>query len=307
MPTLSMTAKGFKAPFNIHNGTSNRNITQKQCIKFAVAVGNSHFSRAFGRTATALALASYRAAAIRCVLDFGHNTLRIRAEYSQLESTEKINLSYWIGMTFTAIAADRILGVPRLTHATRQSGLRKVNPRSRSLADLVGEDQQHRWHVFEAKGRQTTPSATHRKDWKAQARTVRSINNTNVSTRSYCVGLLATPCSFEMVDPPPRRRDPVDLKIDSDDLGLGYYRPFVEFLQTDVRTMTRNKRTVFVRPITFDPIDNMSIYIGLENRHFSAAERRAEIPFSVKEYEDDTLYIGKDGVAVATSKGPCDL
>ncbi len=96
MATLKITAMRFKHPFNVINGVTNPTISTKRCIKYATVVGNSHYSRAFSRTKTALALAAYRAMAVRCVIDFGHPELRARAEYSNLEPSEKVNLSFWI-------------------------------------------------------------------------------------------------------------------------------------------------------------------------------------------------------------------
>ena len=170
MATIDLRVSGYGAPYAGFNGNSTPRLTRTKCIKFAQAVGISHYSTSFGRTPTALAMATYRAMPIRCVLDFGGAALVPYGQYSQLESTEKINLSYWIGMTFTAFAADQVLSVPRTIHAL-QGGHRiaRANPKSKSLADLIGQDAALNWHIFEAKGRQTVPSAPDRAAWKAQA------------------------------------------------------------------------------------------------------------------------------------------
>ena len=307
MPTLNITASRFRSAFSHLRGIYAPNLTRKKCIKFAQVVGNSHFSRAYGRTATALALASYRAMAVRCVLDFTQSQVRCSDDYAALESSEKINLSYWIGMTFAAIAADELLGVSRLTHALRQHGLVKANKKAKSLADLVGQDAQGNWHVIEAKGRQTVPSPADRRAWKQQARTVRSINGTAVSTRSYCVGLIDDPCQILMVDPPPRRRNPLALSIDPDELGNGYYEPFREFLQGDVRIVKRGNNAFVLRVIAFDPIDHDYIYVGLDERLLLKTRRSRSLPGRGTEFEDEGLYVGTDGVAIASSSGPCNL
>lgn len=307
MPHLDITASHFRLGYSHVNGVHTPNVSRKKCVKCAQVVGNAHFSRAYGRTATALALAAYRAIAVRCVLDFSQQQVRRVNEYVALESSEKINLSYWIGMTFAAIAADELLGVSRLTHALRQNGLVKANKKSKSLADLVGKDAQGNWHVIEAKGRQTAPSPADQRHWKQQARTVRSINGTAVSTRSYCVGLIDDPCQVMMVDPPARRRDPLDLSIDPDEFGNGYYEPFRRFLKGDVRIVKRGKRTFVLRVITFDPIDHDYIYVGLEEHLLSKMRSSRQLTSRVKEFEDEGLYVGTDGVAIASSSGPCNL
>jgi hypothetical protein len=167
-----------------------------------------------------------------------------------------MNLAYWIGMTFTAFAADQVLSVPRTIHAL-QGGHRitRANPMSRSLADLIGQDAALNWHVFEAKGRQRVPTAPDRAAWKAQARTIATVNGVAVATTSYCVGLLTNPCRIDMVDPPPRRRQPIDLTLSPNMFRLEYYRPYIEFLRTGASTLNRQGRLFRVRPIAFDPIE----------------------------------------------------
>lgn len=308
MPTLQLDVRGFKNAYLQLNGMRLSNISRLKCIKFATTVGNSHFSRAFGKSQAALALAAYRATAVRCVIDFSHASLRPIHQYTRLESTEKMNLSYWIGMTFAAIAADEVLGVPRTIHAFHMGRrIRRANPNSKSLADLVGQDASNAWHVFEAKGRQTSPSQQNMIDWKKQATTVHSVNNTRVATGSYCVGIIANPFRVELIDPPPRGSSPVDLTVKPDDLGRGYYQAYIEFLQADPRKMRRDNRAFIVRPIAYDPVEGEFIYVGLEDRYFFLSDSQTQFTFSVDEYEDKSLYVGTDGVAIATSPGPCDL
>ncbi len=242
--------------------------------------------------------------AIRCVLDFGQPAIQRRDEYVQLESSEKINLSYWIGMTFAAIAAHEVLSVRRLTHAQRQSGLKKVNQKSKSLADLVGRDTKKRWHVIEAKGRQTPPDVPDRQDWKTQARTVRSINGTNVSTRSYCVGLIGVPCEIELVDPPSKMPNSQELKIDEYELGDGYYKPYREFVGRQHQLVKRAGRSFLVRVIAHDPISGDYIYVGLEESFMVSGQQDI---VDVEEFEDQLFYAGTDGIVIAAGKNPCKL
>lgn len=305
MGRLMIAASGFRGQLSPLNRHHRRTISAKKCIKFATTVGNSHFSRAFGRTVTALSLSVYRAMAIVCAIDFGHTSLQIRPEYSQLESTEKMNLSYWVGMTFTAISADALLDVPRLIHAQQHGGIRRANKKSRSLADLVGMDRQSNWHVFEAKGRQKPPTTQESRDWKTQARTVASINGSPVSTRNYCVCLLKNPISVNLVDPP-RKGKANHFSVDLSEIREGYYSPFVQFLKTNSVRVKRDGRTFTIRPIAYDPIDDAHIYVGLDDYYLQMSQNDTFDPPHVAEYEDDTFYTGSDGVAIATSSTPCE-
>lgn len=309
MPTIDLQVSNFTNPYTGLNGSTNPKLTRLKCIKFAKTVGISHFTRAFSRTQTALSLAAYRAMAIRCVLDFGQATLVPHAQYRRLESTEKVNLSYWIGMTFTAFAADHILGVPRTIHALQgNQTIRRANPKSKSLADLIGQDAGAGWHVLEAKGRQTAPSAQDRIDWKDQSQTILSINGAAVSTRSYCVGLLKNPCRIELEDPPsnPPRR-PVNLTISLGAFGYEYYRPYIDFLQQGSSVITRQNRKFRVKPIMFDPISQEYIYTGLESIYYTLEEDSADFRFKVGAIDEPDFYCGSDGIVVAAHKDPCSL
>ncbi len=279
-------------------------MTKAKCLKHAISVGNSHFSRAFGRTACALELAAYRAAALRCVFDFGSGPLSVRPDYAQLEATEKMNLSFWVGMTFASIAAEQILRVPRLIHATRQHGIIKANKKSRSLADLVGTDSAGDWHVIEAKGRKTFPSVADLRDWKAQSRTIRSINGANVSTRSVCIGRIASPVTVHLIDPPSDEGN-VNLQFSSQELSRYYYQPYMEFLSKGAFPFPlQANAVVLARQIAADPIDGSPILVGLRSEHHGAIASREPAPIYVEALEGDDYYVGSDGVVVMTLQSP---
>jgi hypothetical protein len=306
MPTVTLQVNGFGAAYAKHNGTATPPLSRLNCIRHATTVGISHYSPSFQRTPTAVWLSAYRAVAIRCVLDFSQASLTRHQAYPQLESTEKMNLSYWIGMTFAAFAADQVLGVPRTIHASQGAGhrIQKANPKSGSLADLIGQDAAQAWHVIEAKGRQTPPSTPARTAWKAQARTIGSINGAAIATQSYCVGLLSMPCCIEFIDPlPPSGRPPMDLKVDRAKFELEYYRPFIEFLQAGARTIRRDGRSFHVRPIAYDPIDQQTLSIGLEHAYMILQRPRARFRFHVPEIDDEVFYCGTNGIVVHASDG----
>src|SRR4051794_11540033 len=105
MAIVEIVTSNFIAPYNGLNGTRNVNVSRLRCMRYSIGVGTAHYSFAFTYSLTALALAVYRAIAVVCVLDFSQNDLQTLPEYADLEASEKTNLSYWIGMAFTAMAA----------------------------------------------------------------------------------------------------------------------------------------------------------------------------------------------------------
>jgi hypothetical protein len=307
VPTLNVDAGHFKAPFAALNQRHTLAVSRLRCLKFATTVGISHLAPAHARTTTTLALAAYRAVAVLCALDFSQATLQPVVQYRRFETTEKANIGFWVGMTLAAVAANDLLAVPRLIHASRVHGLIKANPLSKSLADLVGLDGTNRWHCVEAKARQVLPSAKTRGDWKTQATTVASVNGQAIATGSYCVTHLTAGLNTELVDPP-RGGPSVDLRIGSDEFGEAYYRPFVEFLRAGSSRVDRDGRTFSLRVIAYDPVAGEYAYVGLDKRALDAARAGDAGPtLNFREFEDPALYVGSDGVAVMMSPGPCDL
>ena len=233
------------------NGSRTIQLSRQKCIKFAIGVGTSHYSASFRKTKTAVALASYRAMAVRCVFDFGSKgkPLEPYRDYRRLEATEKVNLSYWIGMTMAGVAVDEVLGVTKTTHASHMG--RKIthsNPKTKSLADLVGFENK-RYHIIEAKGRQTKPSTILRNAWKTQAQTISKVNGVAVSTNSYSVGLIDSPVVIELEDPPANDPNGMDLKMSPESFGVGYYEPYIDFLRIGetFQVNVRNVHFLFVQ------------------------------------------------------------
>ena len=79
--------------------------------------------------------------------------------YNALDPSEKSAVSYFIGLTFTKLLADKLMGIPYLMHLEIYSEEieRVYGPinyrRGKSRPDLIGISPTLNPHVFEAKGR----------------------------------------------------------------------------------------------------------------------------------------------------------
>lgn len=307
MPKIRVRGESFPAVFSRLNKQHKLEVSELKCLKFASTIGVSHFKPAYQQSVTALSLAVYKALALKCAIDFSKRQLRLHAGYSELESSEKANLSFWLGMTFATIAAAELLKVPRMIHATHQHGLIRENSGSRRLADLVGQDTKQRWHVIEAKARQRKASTEDRTDWKTQAQTVGSINGSAVTTQSYCFTQVQSPLESELVDPPGDDDNQLKLKIAPAEFSENYYQPYMEFLQPFSSIQTVDGRVARVRVIAYDPSAMRYLHIGLDEEVYSCVKSREQLSAVIKQHDGNNIYIGTDGVAVMSSKGPCDF
>lgn len=79
--------------------------------------------------------------------------------YIALDPSEKGAVSYFMGMTFTKLLSEKLLGIPFIMHLevyedviTRRVG-RIVYGRGKSRPDFIAMDNDLNWYVFESKGR----------------------------------------------------------------------------------------------------------------------------------------------------------
>lgn len=305
MSELSVSASGFPISHSAINGTRRLNVSKRRCLKFAQTIGLPLMRAASPSAGHAVALAAYKALAIKCAIDFtGASLFRPRA-YERMDQSEKANISYWTGMTFAALIADEFLNVSRLVHATalQKSRLARVDPDSRRLADLVGQDGSGAWHVVEAKARQDKQSFETLAKWKEQAQTVATIDGVAPATRSYSFTRVGRTYSAVLVDPPPDpRQSDIHINFNEQALVKGYYGPLVEWLSSGAITIERADYRLYVHLAAFDPVDNEFIFFGLTEEMFHAA-RELWLPRpSEVDRETDDAYIGTDGIVVVTSE-----
>ena len=303
MPTLSIKASGFVDPYKAVNGTRTISVSKRQLMKFAASIGLPILRAASPTTRHAVALAIYKSLAIKCAVDFSSPSICRPSEYEHMDQSEKANISYWTGMTFAALLADECLGVSRLVHATAFGRLRlaRVNPRSRRLADLVGQDDAGAWHIVESKARQTGASGAVRADWKTQAQTVATIDGVAPATRSYSFTRVGQAYSTELVDPQSEEQQrPVEIKFKQSAIIMGYYDPILEWLSEGTATIERGSVRLVMRRTAFDPVDGEFVFLGMTEDVMKKTKCK-ELPQRQDSKDLTDTYIGSDGLAIITS------
>lgn len=312
MPTLKTTASNFTGSYAGVNTAIPRhlNVSKRRLMKFAKSVGLPILRTATPTPQHAIALATYKAQAVKCAVDFTTPRLARPTRYTNMDMSEKINISFWTGMVFAALLADQYLGISRLMHAAslKRSRLLTTTPGSgRSLADFVGQDQLGNWHVIEAKARQSAPSTREIAKWKRQTGTIGHIYGMPPATRSYALTNVGAEYSVELVDPEelsPQRYD-INFPSLTGTILQGYYGSLLEWLSDDgtVISVERDDTPCTTRLAGYDPIDREYIFWGLTADTLSAL-RRNEIPPIIESRELDDTYIGSDGMVISTASSP---
>jgi hypothetical protein len=305
-PTLSVTASGFSASFSGLNGAHSIPVSKRRCMKFAQTIGLPLFRAASPTSRLAIALATYKMMAIKCAIDFTSSSLNLPLDYKKMDPTEQANISYWTGMTFSAIIADEILNVTHLIHATAfgHMGLAKINPKSRRLADLVGQDTLGAWHVLEAKARQDKPLTKKLNDWKKQAKTISTIQGVSPATNSYSLACVESTYLAKLVDPPQEEESwPITIKFEQNAIIKGYYGPVVDWLSERAITIEHGNTNLVVKRVGFDPTESEYVFLGLTENTLNTLKEN-KLPERLKATDIEDMYIGTDGVVLFTSTEP---
>ncbi|KXS42222.1 MAG: hypothetical protein AWU59_1742 [Methanolobus sp. T82-4] len=308
MPTIVAKISNFSNSFSGLNGEKPLRVTRSQFLKYAMTSGIQLFGNSKVRPERAITLALYKALGITCSLDFSGPEVRRQSSFKNLDQTEQANLSTWVGMAGAAFLADQILDIPQLFHAGalyKDKKLQMLNSQSRRIADLIGTDRSGRWHVLEAKARQSKPSNKDREKWKEQAQSISRINGSVPVTSSYCFSKIQNSYKIELYDPPAKENEVEFIVQDEISLINTYYRVLLEFIY-EFEARTFSVAGISFKLAGFDLENNEFVYVGLHGRVFKALINE-KIPSQIKPFEEGDIFVASDGVAIATSKYPNEI
>lgn len=151
---------------------------------------------------------------------------------TDLDRSEKVNLSYSLGQAMAGVFAQQQLGVVRLMHVDRYAPGHKVKfGPSKQRPDLFGPGKSG-WVVIEAKGRSNAMESDLAKKVKSQASNVTSIAGSKPWVALGSVAQFRPPnrlMTLQAIDPEPVEGG-MEWDIDLDDFVAAYYAPFLRVL-----------------------------------------------------------------------------
>lgn len=311
MPTLEVKGVDWSGAHSGLLGRHRLTVTGPQITAAALSVGAPLLNIPLSFHAVSMAL--YKALGLVCAVDSNGPSLVRPAEYTQLDPTEKANISFWTGMTFAALVAEHCLGVPSVWHVSSmiRSGRATLSPGSHVVADLLGQDLNGAWHVVEAKARQGSVSAGDRANWKAQTGTIASVAGPSPSTRSYCLTRVGDPYTVELVDPPESEVVKGGELVFSQGAVVDfYYGPFRDWLTTSVADTAAPPPfqidrgvPLTVRLAAFDPNTQLYWFAGMRSDVLEAVQagRTPEPTLRSQSFDIDDGYVRADGIAIVSS------
>jgi hypothetical protein len=243
MPTIPYSPRGFGKSANASlTRPSSLSASWADIARAAVTVGkpSSFFTKR--HSVYVRRELTYRALLIRANLRSGpHGEGIVQTDpFGLLDPSEKGAISYFWGLCFTKLLAERLFGIRELVHLSLYAKPKRIRFRKHSLKrpDLVGLDRHNNWAVFEAKGRSGVVSSKLMTQAKKQAAMVRSISAKAPRWRiALGVGFAKGRLKLDLLDPPQANRRAFDLDLRPEDVQEKYYFPLRTLLESTSGTM----------------------------------------------------------------------
>ena len=310
----------MRLPFHQYDKSDNEitgdkpfEFSEQELLWASLTVGAPSLSVALKNIRDSPAFAIHKWFAIRSVVEIKDQELRLVPSYKNLDQSEKVVLSYWTGMIFAKLVAEKVLDVPWMAHARllqKQKRLTVVPRTTKSLPDLVGLDRSKNWHVLEAKGLQRKPTSDQKIHFKQQAERVGTIYGKKPATRNYCITRIRKRLCIELHDPDKVVKDSVAFSIKPHDIQRYYYEPFVAFFGENDENVDERDDDIIYRKVVCDTIDKRKCSIGIVRETLEQAQMQVKSENLVNGIDREELnrlnnerkrpdtFIGSDGIAV---------
>lgn len=246
MPRLKVITQSFPPndQWAVGNRSRELDISIPELLHAAITVGHPNYSVVLGggQVAAAYEMMWKVASTMMTIREFGgpysHSFFTPTGRFGNLDPSEKRGATYQLGLTINKLVAWRLFGIRWLVHLdVYASQLSPVIQGGRSRPDLIGQDDQGDFFVFESKGRTSPPNATDKLKAKDQARRITSVSVTAPALAASCMAYFRkdyyrTRKHLEcfVKDPPiddgeDNKLETHRLNIEDDAIIREYYRP----------------------------------------------------------------------------------
>ncbi|WP_156482837.1 hypothetical protein [Acetobacter cerevisiae] len=240
MSLISRSVDKYTVPFNNLNQINEHQVNCKKAdlYRCAVTVGNPSFISLRAIKKYGFWCILFTSVIDKCslvasnLIDVGGH-LRRSSIYNTYVTDKKREVSYNLGMVFAKLHAEKLLGIRNLVHLEflKQQGALTFVPQTTTKRpkepDLVGQDGNGTWHIFEAKGT-TYENMISRKvlEAKEQAKQIASIQGQLPGTRSVAATYIGDDRIFTCIEDPSDSGSTV-VEFDKIDFIKSYYAPFL--------------------------------------------------------------------------------
>lgn len=324
MPLIYHRTSNYNGNFAHLNtvGTSTLNCRKIDLYRCAITVGNPSFLTREKIKKFGLARALYdsiirKASLVACNIQSDLSGIRRHPIFESYVLDEKRIVSYNLGMAFGKFYSEKILGIPNLVHLEylKKLGVVTFIPQSGNKTpeepDLVGQTDDGKWHLFEAKGTSNKSKLRSKiAEAKTQLAQIATIHGKAPETSSACATYIGADQILTFLEDPTPDGTRA-LAINQQDFLEAYYSPF-SVLASNLGRTTRTMKIGGLDVELLNIPESKFIQIGLaaevsnaiREKRFGVIENiRAQArELSMKEDRDRDYSIGLDGFVVRYKK-----
>ncbi|ELP5903215.1 hypothetical protein QTV49_005282 [Vibrio vulnificus] len=162
------------------------------------------------------------------------NQLEKSDVYLDMDPTEKVFVSFSLGMVMPKLFALRLLGIPWLEHVANVNSSISTKTATKSRPDLIGLNVRKEFVIFEAKGRTNNFDNAAQATAKGQTKVIHKIGAVQPVLRVACQSYFKNTLEVFIEDPEELQEEPIDIEVLEHDYFKSYYSIFQTLTEEDL-------------------------------------------------------------------------
>lgn len=276
MPIIDFETFHFPHRYGLPNAVHTLDCTWSDIILAAVTVGRKNWEWVTKYGPLSEHEMAFRINMILAFLEENSSREIERTDnFITLDPSEKVAISYFLGLVGTKLIAEKVFNIPWLMHldvytkfatGTDKVYLEKWISERNTRPDLIGLDKRRDWVVIEAKGRTNNMGLTSLQKAKDQTKNIKTINGQYPTLRfANSTYFSRNIWNFSLVDPEEYHENAPDIEITLGQFYRDYYSTIYNFLQhDDTEKIEYENNSYIVREL-----QGTSVKIGIESNLFS--------------------------------------
>lgn len=311
-----MKVSNFNGKYNKINGVYDLKFNNMDLIRAVVSIGHSDWRSVFRGGVGRLYELLYYTTGTIAYINKKKGNLVLQNNFYSLDMSDKIPISYRLGMGVTKLVAEKLLDIPWLLHVDKlvSNGMASIVSGTRERGDLAGLDLNLNWHVLEAKGRSNPPSKNDVIKGKNQAGRIVTINGKVPETKSVCMSYFNKQYTeTQFIDPIDGESEvPTKWRIRLEDYLIFYYKEILNEIynneiDADYRKIYINNKEHEFIIFSFSQYPfSIGIYLPLikaiESYSLDMMSKLQELQSDIYEEKNKisnkSMSIGLDGIAI---------
>lgn len=157
--------------------------------------------------------------------------------YNEMDPTEKVFVSFSLGMTMSKLFSLKLLRVPWLEHVSNISNTLKTRTATKSRPDLIGVNYRNDFVIVEAKGRTNDFNDAAQNVAKTQTKVIKTIDGKSPVLRVASQSFFNDYLEVYFEDPEDTAEEAIHVETSLNDYFGSYYRHFRHMSPRDLKLL----------------------------------------------------------------------